>query len=138
MPYSLDYNCMSHFEMPERLEKTTREIMETAEAKANFDPYVGRKLYSYLYKLDFSDIRVRVGAHHLIYGNLDAVDAYNWAKKMEIAGTKIGFNFHRYSSGFEGYAEEFNTFFNDPGRFTYTPLISVCGIKANSPIEPTK
>jgi SAM-dependent methyltransferase len=127
----LDYNCMSHFEMPERLEKTTQELIEMVEAKANFDPYVGRKLYSYVYKLDFTDIRVRLGAHHLIYGNLGAVDAYNWAKKMEVAGKKISFDFHRYSSGYEEFAEEFHSFFNDPGRFTYTPVISVCGHKNN-------
>ena len=127
----LDYNCMTHFEMPERLEKTTQELIETAQIKANFDPYVGRKLYSYLYKLDFTDIKVRVDAHHLIYGTLDAVNAYNWTKKMEIAARRLNFDFRRYSSGYEGYAVEFNAFFNDPGRFTYTPVISVRGEKGN-------
>ena len=134
----LDYNCLTHFEMPERLEKTTQEIIEMAQIKANFDPYAGRKLYSYLYKLDFSDIKVHVGAHHLIYGNLDTIDAYVWARKIEVAGKRIGFDFHRYSSGYDGYAEEFKAFFNDPGRFTYTPLISACGRKSNSPAIPTK
>jgi ubiquinone/menaquinone biosynthesis C-methylase UbiE len=134
----LDHNCMGHFEMPERLERTTRELMEAVETKTNFDPYVGRKLYSYLYKLDFADIKVRAGAHHLIYGNLDAVDAYNWSKKMEIAGKKLNFDFHRYESGYEGYVAEFNTFFNDPGRFTYTPLISACGSKKAPSSEPAE
>ena len=134
----LDYNCMTHFEMPERLERTTQEIIEMAQIKANFDPYAGRKLYSYLYKLDFTDIRVHVGAHHLIYGNLGTTDAYNWAKKLEVAGKKIGFDFHRYGSGYDGYVEEFKAFFNDPSRFTYTPLISACGRKSNSCPIPTK
>jgi ubiquinone/menaquinone biosynthesis C-methylase UbiE len=123
----LDYNCMSHFEMPERLEKTLMELIATLEEKATFDPYMGRKLYSYLYKLGFADIRVRVGAHHLIYGDLGNVDAYNWLKKLEVASKRIGFDFHRYSSGYEGCVEEFTAFFNNPGRFTYTPLISACG-----------
>jgi ubiquinone/menaquinone biosynthesis C-methylase UbiE len=131
----LDYNLMTHFEMPERLEKTTLELIEMSQIKANFDPYAGRKLYSYLYKLDFGDIRVRVGAHHLIYGDLSTTDAYNWAKKMEVAGRRIGFDFHRYSSGYEGYAAEFNAFFNNPARFTYTPVISACGCKNKS--QPT-
>jgi SAM-dependent methyltransferase len=127
----LDYNCMSHFEMPERLEKTLRELVETLEMKADFDPYVGRKLYSYLRKLDFADIRVHVGAHHLIYGSLRQVDAYNWAKKIEVASNRIDFDFHRYASGYVGFIEEFKTFFNDPGRFTYTPIISVRGRKSS-------
>lgn len=134
----LDHNCMGHFEMPERLEKTTRDLMETVEAKANFDPYVGRKLYSHLYRLDFTDIKVRVGAHHVIYGDLDAVDSFNWTKKVEIAGKKLSFDFHRYESGYEGYVAEFNAFFNDPGRFTYTPLISACGSKKAPPSEPAE
>ena len=126
----LDYNCLNHFEMSERLEKTTRELMEAAEAKANFDPYTGRKLYSFLYKLGFAKIRVRMDAHHLIYGDLSAADKYNWSKKLEVAGgEKLSHDFHRYSSGYQGYKEEFNAFFNDPGRFTYTPVISVCGYK---------
>jgi len=128
----LDYNCLTHFEMPERLQKTTQEIIRMAQKKANFDPYVGRKLYSYLYKLDFTKIRVRVGVHHLIYGNLSTIDAYVWERKLEVAGKRIGLNFHRYSSGYEGYAAEFKAFFNDPSRFTYTPVISVCGRKRKS------
>lgn len=128
----LDYNCLTHFEMPERLEKTTQEIMTAAENKANFDPYVGRKLYSYLYKMDFTDIRAHVGVHHLIYGNLNPIDGYVWAKKMEVAGKRVSFDFRRYSSGYEGYVAEFTAFLNDPGRFTYTPVISVCGRKKDS------
>jgi ubiquinone/menaquinone biosynthesis C-methylase UbiE len=126
----LDHNCMNHFEMPQRLEKTVQELMEVVEAKANFDPYAGRKLYSYLHRLGFCDIRARVGTHHLIYSKLNDVDAYNWLKKIEVGIRKIDFDFHRYSSGYDGFVEEFMSFFNDPGRFTYTPLISVHGRKA--------
>ena len=36
-------------------------------------------------------------------------------RKIEVAGKRIGFDFHRYSSGYDGYAEEFKAFFNDPG-----------------------
>jgi ubiquinone/menaquinone biosynthesis C-methylase UbiE len=123
----LDHNCMNHFEMPTRLETTMRELLEVLEAKANFDPYAGRKLYSYLHRLDFMDIRASVGAHHLIYHQLNNVDAYNWLRKIEVGVKTIGFDFRRYRKGYEEFIEEFMTFFNDPGRFTYTPLISVCG-----------
>lgn len=127
----LDHNCMNHFEMPERLEKTLMELFRMGESKANFDPYAGRKLYSYLYKMGFTDIKVHVGAHHLIYQELNDADAYNWMKKMEVGMKKMNFDFRRYSSGYEGFVEEFMTFFNDPGRFTYTPLIAACGRKSD-------
>jgi ubiquinone/menaquinone biosynthesis C-methylase UbiE len=125
----LDHNCMNHFEMPERLEKTMGELMEVLEAKANFDPYAGRKLYSYLYKLGFSDIKVRMSAHHLIYNRLSNTDAYNWLKKIEVGVKRMDFDFRRYDGGHEEFTEEFMRFFNDPGRFTYTPLIAVSGKK---------
>jgi ubiquinone/menaquinone biosynthesis C-methylase UbiE len=125
----LDHNCMSHFEMPKRLEETLQEIFEIGQTKANFDPYAGRKLYSYLYRLNFSDIRAHVEAHHLIYGVLDDVDSYNWLKKIQVGIKRIDFDFHRYNSGYEEFADEFMTFFSDPKRFTYTPLISVSGRK---------
>lgn len=125
----LDYNCMSHWGIPERLEKTLFELMAALEKDADFDPYVGRKLYSYLYRLGYKDIRVRVQAYHLIYGSLKDVDAYNWAKKIEKASKKIKFPFAGYEGGCEEFLNEFMQFFSDPGRFSYTPIISVRGQK---------
>jgi SAM-dependent methyltransferase len=130
----LDHNCLCHYEMPERLEKTVHELMEAVEKQANFDPYVGRKLYSYFKKLGYKGIKINVGTQHLIYGELSEVDAYNWLKKIEVGIKRIHFDFHRYDSGYEEFVNEFMTFFKDPGRFTYTPLISVRGNKDRSDV----
>jgi SAM-dependent methyltransferase len=128
----LDYNSMTHFEMPERLEKSLTEVIAALVEEADFDPYMGRKLYSYLYRLGFADITVHIGTHHLIYGEISDADAYNWLKKIEVGSKKIGFGFGRYSSGYVGFVEEFTAFFNDPGRFTYTPLVAACGRRSGS------
>lgn len=125
----LDYNCLSHFGLSPRLEKTINGIMETLERDHDFDPYLGRKLYSFLYDLDFREITVDVGMHHLIYGPLDQVDEYNWTKKVEVAAQNSGYGFDEYQGGYDEFVEEFKTFFADPRRFTYTPVISCRGIK---------
>ena len=125
----LDYNCMSHWGVPRRLEKTLFELMAVLEQNADFDPYAGRKLYSYLYQLDYNEICVSVKAHHLIYGNLKATDAYNWTKKIEKASKKVQFPFTDYEGKYEVFFSEFMQFFSDPGRFSYTPIISVRGQK---------
>lgn len=125
----LDYNCLSHFGMPVRLERTVDRIMKELEEKANFDPYVGRKLYSYLYDLGFQDIGVDVTAHHMIFGELRDSDAFNWMKKVEVAPKKIGFKFEEYEGGYEEFVKEFEAFFSNPRRFTYTPLILCRGRK---------
>lgn len=125
----LDYNCLSHFGLSLKLERTVSGIMKQLEEKADFDPYVGRKLYSYLYDLGFQDIAVDVTAHHIIFGELKDIDAFNWIKKVEVAPKKIGFQFEEYEGGYEEFQQEFEGFFRNPRRFTYTPLISCRGRK---------
>jgi SAM-dependent methyltransferase len=125
----LDHNCMSHWGVPKRLEKTLFELMAVLEQSADFDPYAGRKLYSYLYQLGYSEIHANVQAHHLIYGSLKDLDAYNWTKKIEKASKKVRFPFTGYEGGYEEFLSEFMQFFSDPSRFSYTPVISVRGEK---------
>ncbi len=125
----LDNNCLCHYEMPPRLQRTLHAVMDALSENANFDPYAGRKLYSYLFDLGFQDIEVTIEGHHLIYGYLEESDAFNWMKKVEVAPKKIGYDFDEYEGGFEDFREEFDRFFADPRRFTYSPLISVVGKK---------
>ena len=128
----LDYNCLSHFGLSARLENTISGIMSTLEKNHDFDPYMGRKLYSYLYDLGYSDITVDVAMHHLIYGELNEVDAYNWTKKVEIAAKNAGYPFDEYAGGYDEFVEEFKSFFADSRRFTYTPIISCKGFKPST------
>jgi ubiquinone/menaquinone biosynthesis C-methylase UbiE len=125
----LDHNCLSHYGLPKRLEKTVFSLMTTLEIHSDFDPFAGRKLYSHLYRLGYEEIDVKITAHHLIFGELDQKDAYNWGRKIEIASRRIGYRFEEYEKGYDEFVYEFNQFFSDPGRFTYTPLIICRGRK---------
>ncbi|MDA8426089.1 MAG: class I SAM-dependent methyltransferase [Treponema sp.] len=124
----LDHNCLNHHGMSPRLEGALAAAMRQLEAKANFDPYAGRKLYSHLYTMGFRDITVAAGAHHLIYGELREADEYNWGKKLEVLSQKLKINLPGYA-GPEEFREDFMTFFRNPGRFTYTPVIAAWGRK---------
>jgi len=77
----LDYNCLNHFGLSDRLKQSMLGIMSLLEKNADFDPYAGIKLYSFLYDLNYTDIEVNLAPHHLIYGELTQVDAFNWIKK---------------------------------------------------------
>ncbi|MBW1698155.1 MAG: methyltransferase domain-containing protein [Deltaproteobacteria bacterium] len=125
----LDHNCLCHFEMPERLEKSMFGLASALRKNANFDPYMGRKLYSYLYDLGFQEIEVNVEAHNLIYGELNKIDAFNWKKKLEVAASRSGYGFNEYKAGFVEFFDEFMQFFSSPKRFTYTPVIMCKGRK---------
>ena len=52
----LDYNCLSHHELPDRIGRILPKMMAHLDEAYNFDTYAGRKLYSYLY-----DHRYRTG-----------------------------------------------------------------------------
>lgn len=123
----LDYNCLSHYGISSKLEKTLFAIMHCLEKKANFDPYVGRKLYSFLYDLGYQDIAVSVAPHHLIFGELKECDAFNWVKKVKVVTSKINYQFEEFEGGHKEFSEEFNKFFTSSRRFTYTPLIACRG-----------
>lgn len=125
----LDYNCLSHAGIPVRLENAITNITRKLELEADFDPYMGRKLYSFLYDLDFQEISVDVSAHHLISGPLNEVDAYNWNQKVQVAAKNSSYDFSEYPDGFAGFVREFEIFFADPRRFTYTPLLCARGVK---------
>ena len=129
----LDHNCLNHYQLSARMEQVLFELMSVLEEKYNFDPYSGRKLYSYLYDQGYGKIKMDVTAHHLIYGEVKDVDAFNWIKKAEVASERARDIFEHYPGGYDSFFSDFLRFFNDPRRFTYTPLISCRGEKPASP-----
>ena len=125
----LDHNCLNHFNATEKLQKTLLGIMQKLESTKDFDPFAGRKLYSYLFDLNYEDIDIDISAHHTIFGNLKKTDEFNWITKVKIAGKNSGYDFSEYEGGFDEFFAEFTEFFTNPRRFTYTPLISCRGRK---------
>ena len=128
----LDYNCLSHYGLSTKLEKAIKGILANLQDNHDFDPYAGRKLYSYLYDLSYYEIALRMDAHHLIYGDLSDIDKFNWYKKMEAAGNHSGYNFKEYCGSYKECLREFKEFFNNPRRLTYTPVFVCKGKKPTS------
>jgi ubiquinone/menaquinone biosynthesis C-methylase UbiE len=125
----LDCNCLRHFGLPERLSRATEGLMDWLEKKLNFDPYVGVKLYSFLYDLGFDEIDVSLSEHNMFYGPLKENQKLISMFKAEIGGRNSGYPFEEYDGNFEEFLEEVKIFFNDERVFYYTPLIACRGIK---------
>jgi len=125
----LDCNCLRYHGLPQRLDRAIRSIMSSIESTFDFDPYVGVKLYSFLYDLGFEDIRVDVTPHNLIYRHANEAEIFNWTKKAEIAGRHAGFDFSEFAGGFDEFLREVQPSFADPRVFTYTPLVICAGKK---------
>jgi ubiquinone/menaquinone biosynthesis C-methylase UbiE len=125
----LDHNSLNHYGIPPRLEIAIFSMLKYLGEKVNFDPYAGRKLYSFLYDLGYHEIDVNVEAHHLIFGKLKDIDAFNWIKKIEVLSKKLNYPFEEYEGGYEEFLEEFTSFFISHRRFTYTPAVLCRGRK---------
>lgn len=125
----LDNNSLSHYGLNERLQETLTDVMSRLQNNFNFDPYAGRRLYRHLYDLGFEEISCTVEMHHLIYGEVEERDSYNWLRKVEVAARNSGCSFPAYDGSFDDFRDDFQAFMHDPKRFTYTPLIIARGVK---------
>ena len=106
-----------------------QKMVLAAQKRHGFDPYVGRKLYSYLYDLGCQDIEMRMQAHHLIYGELSETDRFNWLAKAEAVRNLPDLFAQEYPGGYQDFLSEFTAFLEDRRRFIYTPLILCKGKK---------
>ncbi|MBW2476234.1 MAG: methyltransferase domain-containing protein [Deltaproteobacteria bacterium] len=141
-----DNHSLGHHGENERVIATIEDIVKRLERDHNFDPYAGRKLYSHLHALGFTNIACMIEPHHLIYDQLNEKDAYNWVRKLELTARQSGCQFEAYSgedfahfaTPYEAFAAEFKAYFADPSRFCYTPLMILRGTKALKSIERMK
>ena len=125
----LDYNCLNHYELSPEMEKILPKIMTFMDEKYNFDTYIGRKLYSFLYDHGFEKIEVQLMAHNLFFGEIKEKDIFNISKKIEIAAKKAPEVLDSYSGGYEKFVADFTEYLNDQRRFSYTPLLICKGKK---------
>ncbi|MFC1856773.1 class I SAM-dependent methyltransferase [Thermodesulfobacteriota bacterium] len=119
----LDNNCLNQYPMTGPMEVVIKNIIQKLEKDYNFDPYTGRKLYTYLYDLNYRDIQVHLMPHHLIHGELRPQDHFNWNLKLKVASEKAPDVFDNYPGGKDAFFDDFGKYFRDPRRFVYSPLI---------------
>jgi ubiquinone/menaquinone biosynthesis C-methylase UbiE len=125
----LDYSCTSQFGMPSRLAEASAAVLAKLREEADFDPRVGARLYSMLYDLGFRSLNVNVETNHLIFGELDSVQKFDWTKRVEVVFKNSGYDFEEYEDGYDGFFAEFRASFADPRRFFYMPLICCRGVR---------
>jgi ubiquinone/menaquinone biosynthesis C-methylase UbiE len=123
----LDYNCMTHYPLDPRLEEELSSLVRTLQENRLFDPYAGRKIYSFFHRARLEDIRVHFYDHHLFYGELSPADEFNWLSKIDQLIVCQEEGTIRFSFDLKGFKQRFSEFFRSPGRFSYTPLILVEG-----------
>jgi len=125
----LDHNCMNHYPMQDSMQILIQNIAKKLETNYNFDPYVGRKLYTYLYDHHYRDLQVNIMPHGLLYGDLKPKDRYNWTIKLKMAAQKTNGLFSEYPGGKDTFFSDLLKVIKNPRRFSYNPLIIAKGKK---------
>lgn len=125
----LDYNCLTHYPVDPNFERKVQGVIEALMKRKLFDPFAGRRLYSYFRKSELECVKVHVEAHHLFYGELAPRDEDNVLAKLD---RLIDFQHSKgvlFGTDMVLFKEDFMRFFRSPERFSYTPLILVEGCK---------
>lgn len=125
----LDYNCLSHYPLDSKIETQLREVAQELERAKFWDPYAGRKIYSYYADAGLSDVKVHMIPHHLIYGESHSRDIANWRQKFEIIEQLSKAGTIHLSFDVSEFKTEFFKFFESSHRFSYSPLFLVEGRK---------
>ena len=106
------------------VEKVVRALSSTG-----FDPFVGRKLFSFAHGAGLKNIDVQVECYHLIAGEIEPAILKQWELKLEIAGPQLA-----QLLGSENEAREqsrrFLEYLRRPDTLTYSTVFTVTGEKS--------
>ncbi|MBU0516130.1 MAG: methyltransferase domain-containing protein [Proteobacteria bacterium] len=125
----LDGNCAFNYPLSDELSAGLAEIFDLIGARTGFDPFVGRKLYSYFFEVGLKEIKVDLRPYHTVFGAPSPEVMAQWEQKIRIFQD----NFQKLSPEkyrtaaplFEGFLD----FLAREDTVTYSILFMVQGVK---------
>lgn len=124
----LDNNGITHYHLPDELQRQLNCIATELQSKCHFDFQAGRKLYSYFYESNCEYIDVHFYAHHLFFGEIEENDDFNWTVKFDRLMELQKSGDIQLDFSVSDFSKKFMEFLRSPRRFSYTPLILVEGV----------
>jgi hypothetical protein len=106
----------------------TSEKVVTALAATGFDPFVGRKLFSFAQRAGLQHIDVQVESYHLIAGVVGPEILKQWELKLEIAAPQLKKVLGSETAATE-HAKRFLEYLRRPDTLTYSTVFTVSGKK---------
>lgn len=123
----LDGQLLWHFPEDAALRQTTEQVVDHL-ATTGFDPFVGRKLFSFCLKAGLSDIRVQLDPYHLYAGTIEKKEFSHWQAKLEIARPQL-MRVLGSEEAAQKYSEQFLAYLQNPETLTYSCLFTVTATK---------
>jgi ubiquinone/menaquinone biosynthesis C-methylase UbiE len=123
----LDGQLLWHYPEDPVVQGTVEKVVR-ALSSTGFDPFVGRKLFSFAHGAGLKNIDVQVECYHLIAGQIEPAILQQWELKLEIAGPQLA-----RLLGSEREAREqsrrFLEYLCRPDTLTYSTVFTVTGEK---------
>lgn len=123
----LDGQLLWHYPEDAVVQGTVEKVVR-ALSSTGFDPFVGRKLFSFAHGAGLKNIDVQVECYHLIAGQIEPAIREQWELKLEIAAPQLA-----RLLGSEREAREqsrrFLEYLCRPDTLTYSTVFTVSGEK---------
>jgi SAM-dependent methyltransferase len=127
MLQDLDGQLVWHFPQDPAIQSATEQVVNFL-ASTGFDPFVGRKLFSFCLDAKLEEVRVQVDPYHLYAGTINEEEFANWRSKLEIARPQIGTALGSDEAA-RKFSERFLEYLRNPETLTYSCLFTVTAIK---------
>jgi ubiquinone/menaquinone biosynthesis C-methylase UbiE len=123
----LDGQLLWHYPEDVGLQRNSEKVV-SALAATGFDPFVGRKLFSFAQKAGMQHIDVQVESYHLIAGVVGPEILKQWELKLEIAAPQLTKVLGSERAAKE-HAQRFLEYLRRPDTLTYSTVFTVSGKK---------
>jgi len=123
----LDGQLLWHYPEDVEMQQTSEKVV-TALAATGFDPFVGRKLFSFAQRAGLQHIDVQVESYHLIAGVVGPEILKQWELKLEIAAPQLKKVLGSETAARE-HAKRFLEYLRRPDTLTYSTVFTVSGKK---------
>jgi ubiquinone/menaquinone biosynthesis C-methylase UbiE len=124
----LDGNCVFHYPFKKSFSQRLQLVVNSL-AKFGFDPFVGRKLFSYFKQVGFTKISAKIFPYHNIAGKPDDKSLKNWEMKVDSIGNFLENITVNKGNFIKKFKREFLKYIKNPDTFTYSSLIFIKGEK---------
>ena len=123
----LDGQLLWHYPEDAEMQRTSEKVVD-ALAATGFDPFVGRKLFSFAQRAGLEHIDVQVESYHLIAGVVGPEILKQWELKLEIAAPQLKKVLGSETAAKE-HAKRFLEYLRRPDTLTYSTVFTVSGKK---------
>lgn len=115
----LDSNGLIHFPQPNEIRAGMERLLDVVAGY--FDPFIGRKLYYYLRRAGFSQVRVTLRPYHLYAGSVPAAEFQNWVAKFRTI-RRLGVRAFGSSAAYDRFVRGFLELLSNQDVFSYSTL----------------